>query len=338
MNPREGENVCLFTGRHLGFDAEFADKLPKSMTASMPNGGVVKSSNQHKQRVTQLRTGKFGVDWMMKEASAVVYKILFDSDKRKKIDDMKVEKLRSDGTTRVVQYYRKQIRNGFRPNIHEADAIFNDSMNRQRRVLPIAADGDKVQYYANVITDLWSKLSNKNNHNGAGSTTTRFFHQISLGVLYVMKKGITAKIGVHTTKILPRDEFLRMHLPPQDDLHLYGYKISDVTKGMKCINAKVRGWKQHPNFLEFIKPNVYTSIDDPRTSISTGNHVVAHTPNPGPKENYRAGSTGSSLVNHNYGRPGGGWQKQKRRTIEITNLGDTERRYSAPFKYRKRYR
>lgn len=210
---------------------------------------VDSSATKRKQKKQQRKSlTKINDSNLRKDIESIIYDLIYNSSERIRIDKKRVREMKKSAINTIHKYYKKCKRNKSRPIRHYIEKIYDNQMNKKRRMRPLKLDRTRLLYYSNVIINLWKIIINTDY---CAKNKSKFhIKQHTIGTLYLLQTPLFINgedelsdqdqdQNQNQNLIMPRDEFLYNQLPHENNLKEWqschtkhwNYSKGDVTKG-----------------------------------------------------------------------------------------------------------
>ena len=206
---------------------------------------VDSSANRRKQKSKQRQCfTNINDPNLWKDTESIIYDLLYNTKERSRIDKIRVNEMKNSAINSIHKHYKKCKRNKLRPIRHHLEKIYNNEMNKKRRMRPLKFNQKQLKYYSNINVNLWKIVINT--EYCAKNKSKFHIKQHTIATLYVLQTGLFMNnnnddelLNQNQNQILPRDDFLYNELPHENNLKewkschtkKWNYNKGDITKG-----------------------------------------------------------------------------------------------------------
>jgi len=172
------------------------------------------------------------------EIQTLVHKLLF-SNESNDIRKKKISKLEHNADKSIKSYYKQQIKIKTMPIDVITYIIYMDETQGFIRNKVIVYDQRRENYYVGMILKAWHILLDTPY---ARTHTDEFnIKSHTLGFLYFLAEGKYVKTRlIDSVELIPKDEFIRNHLPSFNELKFFSIVGKAVTSGKALINESFK--------------------------------------------------------------------------------------------------
>ena len=183
-------------------------------------------------------------------AQGVIWDMLWDSRKRKKINESLRRRAREGTSNAVLRHTKECLRDGMHPNYFDLTKMYDHHSEKHPSIeVNVPQDAIRSDDLIKRAVLLWKFLRGTPDYRTNGSK----YHQknVYLAFLYMQREGYFVMANRRKVSILPLDPFLDAHLPPRNDVHMLGaenrsYQTRFITKGTRCITSGLQSSRELP--------------------------------------------------------------------------------------------
>ncbi len=222
---REGHFVCRLTGYELGrvYVHAWSARIESDIATCGDTVNATSSIQYKKKRRSSVRSRKASA----REIVAAVVKQVLQNPNETELTRKRWTLVTCAIKRATMVYAADCAAAGVLPNMTEVEDIAQRKLMRARLWQRERCKEDRLQFYVDVICNLWSTVAQIMTQN----RTETHIKTFALGCLYKIQHGF----DVHGNRILPEDEWLSWNLPLACDIVAYGFPKRFVTVGRNTL-------------------------------------------------------------------------------------------------------
>ncbi len=186
----------------------------------------------------------------------IVSDLLFNANERTRLDKIHIGLMKKTCKKAIMHYYKTCKHNKTRPSYPHVLTIHQVEMNRKTRIRVLEWDNRRIDYYTEMISQMWNIIIKSVYFKEHGSNFRIKEH--SLGMLYMMQNPYFILFEGVEIPMFDRDEFLFNNLPPENVLDKWHsstqkglvYTKNDITQGRNNIKFSLMSIQEEKQVRE----------------------------------------------------------------------------------------